>query len=505
MRGLIVLAAILWIGCFGWLFWSHEINRQQPWQAELAVLLVLVGLSIVLRSALRRRDTGADRQPGQTTRNSAPGSGAGPSRPASDSPAGAADRGGFEAFGGRSVSEMSIDEIEAALEAATGVHDRAGVLPGWALRMRSPWRSYPEASSWLGGVPKVPEWFDWPRTSDGKPLAFVMQIDLAALGPEVSTGQRPPGLPDGGALLVFVREMAHRIVLLGKEDMAQARHRPLPADAPPLSRIGFFHDAAGFSYWPVDPVAYLDRDGGRPDVIVDPFTRADVWLDSWGLAAYEADLLLQSYDAVLAQADGMFRSLRDKDMAKVPDHTRKQAAYLQLMVGEGGDLMEEVEAFRDLARGMPPEDPPSPAELAAVFAKRRAFADRIDPAKGAPYGALGMAADLRGRPGRVAEALLRDNRNLADQAAVDSVPDAYRGFLEMAITDWRGHRLFGRQTPPPFNTEDLRGQDCLFAIASDGLLGTGTEHFDGFSVWCDRRQMAKGVFEGAQLLWHSNG
>ena len=63
----------------------------------------------------------------------------------------------------------------------------------------------------------------------------------------------------------------------------------------------------------------------------------------------------------------------------------------------------------------------------------------------------------------------------------------------------------GRQTPPPFNTEDLRGQDCLFAIASDGLLGTGTEHFDGFSVWCDRRQMAKGVFEGAQLLWHSNG
>lgn len=56
-----------------------------------------------------------------------------------------------------------------------------------------------EGASRLGGLPEVPTDFAWPYGADGKPLAFLAQIDLAALPPIAQA----IGLPSSGTLWFF--------------------------------------------------------------------------------------------------------------------------------------------------------------------------------------------------------------------------------------------------------------------------------------------------------------
>ncbi len=92
----------------------------------------------------------------------------------------------------------------AELLARGGGADRAKQLPAWALLFHSPFARSDDATSWIGGAPKAPGNFEWPKDRDGTPLHFIAQIDLASLKPEPQTGLRPPGLPAEGALLVFI-------------------------------------------------------------------------------------------------------------------------------------------------------------------------------------------------------------------------------------------------------------------------------------------------------------
>jgi hypothetical protein len=92
----------------------------------------------------------------------------------------------------------------AQLLARAGRADRARQLPAWALLFHSPFGRCDDATSWIGGAPKAPGNFAWPKDTDGTPLHFIAQIDLAALAPEPQTGLRPPGLPAEGALLAFI-------------------------------------------------------------------------------------------------------------------------------------------------------------------------------------------------------------------------------------------------------------------------------------------------------------
>jgi hypothetical protein len=71
------------------------------------------------------------------------------------------------------------------------------------------------------------------------------------------------------------------------------------------------------------------------------------------------------------------------------------------------------------------------------------------------------------------------------------------------ITDWRGHRLFGLETPPDY--DDLRGLDCLINIAADRLLRTESEHTYALSVWCPRNDMAAGRFDRGLFLRPGRG
>jgi hypothetical protein len=71
-----------------------------------------------------------------------------------------------------------------------------------------------------------------------------------------------------------------------------------------------------------------------------------------------------------------------------------------------------------------------------------------------------------------------------------------------AKTDWRRHRLFGREPELESNFEDLRGQDCVISIGADALLQTTSEHEYGLSIWCPRGRMRKGLVDTGQLIRH---
>src|SRR5262245_21673563 len=101
--------------------------------------------------------------------------------------------------------EFTGADAAAEFLARAGTEDRAKRLPAWVLLLRSPYEAPRPVSSWLSGAPRAPRDLDWPNDTDGTPLHFLAQIDLASLKPEPETGARPQGLHDGGAQPVVVR------------------------------------------------------------------------------------------------------------------------------------------------------------------------------------------------------------------------------------------------------------------------------------------------------------
>ena len=178
----------------------------------------------------------------------------------------------------------SIDEIAAELEASRGVADRPPALPAWVLSLRSPFEDHPVATSWIGGLPKAPTAFDWPRDEAGKALHFAAQIDLADLRPRAGPDLDRPALPQDGALLAFFgwteRPLARAIVLLSGDDMGQAVDVAPPSDLAPLREIGFWTGptVVAFPKWPVDLVPYDDHESAVPPGTIaedDPAARLD--------------------------------------------------------------------------------------------------------------------------------------------------------------------------------------------------------------------------------------
>ncbi|HUL06210.1 MAG TPA: DUF1963 domain-containing protein [Candidatus Acidoferrum sp.] len=161
--------------------------------------------------------------------------------------------------------ELTGADVAAEFLARAGTEDRAHRLAAWALQLRAPYETSRSVSSWLGGAPHAPRDFTWPNDVDGTPLHFLAQIDLASLKPEPETGARPPGLPEEGALLVFVGR-SYACPILDAQDMKRAVPLALPESLAPISKHGFFSEERSFTCWPIDPVVYLDTavDSGDP-------------------------------------------------------------------------------------------------------------------------------------------------------------------------------------------------------------------------------------------------
>jgi hypothetical protein len=396
----------------------------------------------------------------------------------------------------------TLEELEAAELKRTGVLDRASELPGWALILRSPFESWDGATSWLGGHPRAPESFSWPRNADGVPLHFLAQIDLSALKPEPRTGARPPGLPDAGALLVFAGDVA-ATRLLSPADVARGRPCDAPDDTPLLEDLGFWGSGVAFPHWPVTPHAYLDTDGGRPPFMAAPFEDPTQWITTCGLAALEAQVVIDglSRDLRLASEHREMRARTqrqgEKPNARTQKVREKQASHYDLIEAEAPRIIDRLTDWRDRCSAKAGTEPVDVDALARLVAERLRIAERMD--------SYHVRYQLEGSPADVWTAIQVRHPDIGADQRFDGIPEAFRPFVETMITGWRGHRLFGLQEPPPYNDEDLSGRDCLITIAADEFIATRSEHEHAMSIWCPRDEMAAGDHSGGLFVRHGNG
>lgn len=406
----------------------------------------------------------------------------------------------FGLFGKKNLlaANPELAAVLAEMEAMTGAATRAKELPAWALLLRSPYKSYSEPTSWLGGIPHVPPGFDWPIGKDGLPLHFIAQIDLAALEPEPSTGTGAPGLPSEGALLAFVGD-GYAVRVISAHDMALAVPATMPPTMAPLTDYGFWGERPTFNRWPVDPVAYVSRGEERPDFLPDPFATPQQWITTWGLAALEASVVHHGLELELRHGRE-FMDWRRKQEAQgnalpSPDHIKGRIAHCALMEELAPPLLEALEAWRATAISHPAEAPVDAAALAAIIAKRTQLSRAME-------NNFGAQPLLEGSARAVWEKILADTPGPRDDKDFAAIAPAYRPFIEAWITDWRGHRLFGLEPEFPNNQEDLRHQNPLISIAADYLLGTESEHDYGFSIWLNDDDLARGRHSDGQFIRH---
>lgn len=406
----------------------------------------------------------------------------------------------FRIFGKkRGPARPDVEAMIAELEARTGAATRPKSLPAWALVFRSPFETRADRpSSWLGGVPRAPRAFRWPRGATGEPLHFIAQIDLGALAPEPTTGARPPGLPSRGALLVFIGQQ-YAIRVLGAADLADAAPVEPPRDLAGVAELGYWGSGNTFTAWAVDPVPYLSRGEQFPEILPDPFETPTRWITNWGIAALEADILIEALELEL-RLGREFAAYRKRQVAdgKTPlmaRHIEERLVHCAMMEDHAPGLLAELQAWHASAAAQPPEAPIQHKALEAILSRRMALAGRMQN----DYGTRSL---LSGSASRAWDRIVGNLPRIAGHPDFSGVPSAYRPLVDAKITGWRGHRLFGIEPEFPNNAEDLRGQDPLVSIASDALLGTQSEHDYGFSIWLDRDRMARGVHEGGQLVRH---
>jgi hypothetical protein len=251
--------------------------------------------------------------------------------------------------------------------------------PAWALILRSPFRSWKGATSWLGGAPMAPRGFRWPRARTAKPMSFLAQIDLAALRAEPETGERPPGLPEDGALLIFIAHNEFCVVLLTQAEADASERAEAPRDLPTLTYLGHYLDSPTYPYWPVDPVAYLDRRGERPAALPERFTDPLEWLSTWGLAVVEAEYA----SAVLRSEVQVAQEFLARDNGVTPSNwpaaqvalIENKRATSRKVAGEGRELIRSIEAWAERCRTQDACERPPHNLLAAHFEPRRAFSE----------------------------------------------------------------------------------------------------------------------------------
>jgi hypothetical protein len=376
----------------------------------------------------------------------------------------------------------------------SGLADRAKELPAWALLFHSPFARSGDASSWIGGAPKAPRDFEWPRGKDGKPLHFVAQIDLASLKPEPRTGKRPPGLPAEGALLAFIGR-SHALRVLTADQMKQAETSALPADLGPIEELGYFGKGTAFLRRTVTPVAYLDKGDGRPAFLPDRFKSPLDWIVNWGVAALEAQNVIDSLEVDLRLgADFMPRYPALIAKGNVKQHIHDGFRHYGVVLDKAPQLISALAAWRDLAASKPLDQEVDRDALREILGMRRALHDEMHPHM--------SKFIVAGNAGAVWDKLVLKYRRLGDGEGYDELPAWCRAFVDMRETGWRGHRLFGIEPEFPNNGEDLRGQDCVISIAADSLLHTESEHDYGFSIWQPRERTAKGQFDEGQFVRH---
>lgn len=421
---------------------------------------------------------------------------------------------------------LELDALMEVIATRQGERDRALKLPGWALLLRSPFRSSEPASSWLGGLPYAPKDFVWPRHVNGAPLHFLAQIDLASLKPEQTSSSHHSGLPTSGALLIFGCPTP-ACYILDSEQVAQSSRIAPPEDLRSLQQQGFFSRDRTFGYWPVDPVAFIDTREEWPERFPNISRQPTAWILNWGIAADDAEMLIRGLRHSLTRGEKFEKRIasltargkgpsRPHEIEDLQRERRLHAWMDQRLPG----LLKELEVWHETTVRHSPNDPIDRPQLDQLLSKRFALASEIE---GNPPVKLAL---LQGHADGLWSRIVRDHPSLRKYGDTGDIPTVYHPFVEAMITCWRGHCLFGQPSPPAwgnriwdiapeltigedeFNPEleepDLRGHDCLINIKEDELLKTRSEYETDLSVWCPRDRMATGRFNQGQFLRHNS-
>ncbi|MDK8182382.1 YwqG family protein [Paenibacillus sp. UMB4589-SE434] len=116
-------------------------------------------------------------------------------------------------------------------------------------------------TSRVGGDPDLPPHLDWPLTTDGVPMTFLLQLNLK----DMAIHDESRLLPASGMLYFFVGidepayHIQHRVLYLQDEQLATAKHRLSPEETALEERFcGYQLDARG-SLEPPN-YAYVDDD-----------------------------------------------------------------------------------------------------------------------------------------------------------------------------------------------------------------------------------------------------
>lgn len=388
--------------------------------------------------------------------------------------------------------------------ARLGVEGRAKQLPAWGLQVRSPYKHHEsEATSWIGGAPKAPAEFDWPRDTSGNQMYFLAMIDLASLSPDSVSG-----LPSEGALLIFfggnpgdqaLNGVSYSCIVLSAIEMQSAVQHETPRDQAELSTHSYL-DNPVFPKWPVDLIPFLDDGTVPPAKFPDTFKTPERWISNWGVAALEAKAALHQLEAATS---GLSEQHAKKRLA---DARRTEALYpgkgfgddvineAEALAADGDNVIKALQAWQRLAASKPADEMVDTVALRDIFKIRSALADQL-------YDIL-FETMRYGASQNVWEDICAKHPDFKRSAGFETIADTYRDFVEMWAMRWVGHRLFGLEPDFANNGEDLRGHDCLISIGFDDIFGNTTEHFYGMSIWCPREEMSKGQLQNGQLVFH---
>jgi hypothetical protein len=401
-------------------------------------------------------------------------------------------------FGRRSKREQTGADVAREFLERSGSEGRTAPVPAWALLLRSPFKASEPVTSWLGGVPRAPEDFRWPLDRDGEPLSFLAQINLADVKPEPESGLRPQGLPESGALLVFVGE-SYACCILSEDELARGKLLSLPKKLPSIRKHGFFGEEQTFVGWPVDLMAYMDWGDERPELFPDVLAKPSNWIVNWGIAALEADVAIDCLNQELREAEWFHdyvNGLDAKGEARPnTDVVRSKTRHYGMMVEQAPALVAALTEWRDWALSFAQSDPIDRAALDDIFARRTALSDAM-------VDRYMPKIILPGDARKTWDKLNRLYPGLTRPEAFQAIPKAFRPFVDAQLTGWRRHRLFGIEPPFPNNGEDVRGQDCLISIAADRLLNTDSEHEYGMSIWCSQADLRQAHYTSGQFIRH---
>lgn len=171
----------------------------------------------------------------------------------------------------RNGNEIPVAAVEGGMDAGSDPDALFRRYRREAVLLHRPWppQAGPPTNSHFGGLPRLPEGFAWPRTSSGKPLHFLAEIDCADI-------PFPTALPERGVLFFFGRANPYAWnaeppsdacrVLYAVDVPAHTPPRQPPADLSPLDRPVTEPDNI-HPAWPVVPMQFdsFPDESGLPE------------------------------------------------------------------------------------------------------------------------------------------------------------------------------------------------------------------------------------------------